>query len=249
MPSFDIESLLHFKPAQYQCEKCLALMQNVPRGFKDEPLVCSICQVRYEPTDAYRKWDLGKYLKDKGHHIPLDNLVEHSRSLATIAVRVRKGEAEYPPLRALFQALNNAKHFVHFTTYGISHLLIGTLKMTSQRVPVRGIVSNVDATALAELAEFKEEAPAFQVKTYGTESSWSDMPHQKLVVIDGLLAFKGSANLTLSAWRKSAKGRDLLEVATDVEEVIGLHNKFFSPLWGELSKLGEAIEMVEDIPF
>jgi phosphatidylserine/phosphatidylglycerophosphate/cardiolipin synthase-like enzyme len=150
-------------------------------------------------------------------------------------------------LRALFEALNTAKHFVHFTTYGISHSIIGALKMASQRVAVRGIVSNVDASALAELCGYPDEAPRFQIKTYGTQASWAEMPHQKLVVIDGLFAFKGSANLTLNAWRKSAKGRDLVEIVTDVDEVIALHNRFFAPLWGELSTIGESVNMYDRI--
>jgi phosphatidylserine/phosphatidylglycerophosphate/cardiolipin synthase-like enzyme len=77
------------------------------------------------------------------------------------------------------------------------------------------------------------------------------MPHQKLVVIDGLFAFKGSANLTLPGWRKSARGRDLVEIVTDVDEVIALHNRFFARLWGELSAIGESVPMYDtiNIPF
>ena len=247
--TFNIESLLDFKPARYLCEKCLALLQTLPIGSRDNPLVCPVCKVRYNPTDQYDNWSLGKYLKDTGYHLALENPTAHGRSLAAISARLRKNDEHYPPLRGLFEALNTAKHFVHFTTYGVSHLLIGALKMASQRVSVRGIVSNVDASALSELSEFPREAPGFAVKTYGTQASWTEMPHQKLIVVDGLFAFKGSANLTLNAWRKSAKGRDLLEVATDVDEVIKLHNRFFASLWGELSDKGDSIEMLDDIPF
>jgi len=183
-------------------------------------------------------------LKETGNDIPLKNPLEHGRTLAAIASRLKKQDERYPPLRALLESLNSAKHFVHFTTYGISHLLIGALKMTSLRVSVRGIVSNVDASALRELKE-SDEAPGFKVKTYGTEASWAEMPHQKLIVIDGLFAFKGSANLTLNAWRKAAQGRDLLEVETDVDKIIDLHNSLFSPLWGELSDIGDEIDMFD----
>jgi hypothetical protein len=249
MPSFDIETLLNFKPARHLCEKCYALLQKVPVGSRDASPSCPVCKVRYEPTDHYGCMSLSQYLKDSGYYLPIDNPTEHGRSLAAISSLLRRNQENYPPLRALFQALNTAKHFVHFTTFGISHLLIGVLKMTSQRVPVRGIVSNVEATVLSELSKFPNEAPQFKVKTFGTEAKWSEMPHQKLVVIDGLLAFKGSANLTLNAWRKAAKGRDIIEVATDVNEVIELHNRFFASLWGELSDRGDAIEMMEGIPF
>jgi hypothetical protein len=60
-------------------------------------------------------------------------------------------------------------------------------------------------------------------------------------VIDGLMAFKGSANLTQTAWRKAARGYDEVEVLTDVEKVINLHNSYFSPVWADLSEYGDAI--------
>ena len=104
-------------------------------------------------------------------------------------------------------------------------------------------MSNVDASALSELKDYGTEAPDFDVRAYGSESSWRDMPHQKLIVIDGLLAFKGSANLTLNAWRKAAAGRDVVEVVTQVDEVIAMHNRYFSPIWAELSELGSSVEL------
>jgi hypothetical protein len=62
-------------------------------------------------------------------------------------------------------------------------------------------------------------------------------------VIDGLVAFKGSANLTLTGWRKAMKGLDHVEVVTNVTEVIDLHNKLFSPVWAQFSKIGDAVRI------
>lgn len=73
------------------------------------------------------------------------------------------------------------------------------------------------------------------------------MPHQKLVVIDGLLAFKGSVNLTPTAWRKAALGYDEVEVLTDVEKVINLHNCYFSPIWADLSEYGNTVMIGKSI--
>jgi phosphatidylserine/phosphatidylglycerophosphate/cardiolipin synthase-like enzyme len=154
----------------------------------------------------------------------------------------------YIPLWALYEGLSQAQKFVHFTTYGIHPLLIGALKVTAHRVIVRGIVSGakgevLSEAILSELTDYPTEAIQMDVKHYSPEGSWKDMPHQKLIVIDGLLAFKGSANLTLNGWRKAAQGRDVVEVVTDVEEVISLNNRFFSPIWAELSDIGDSIEM------
>jgi hypothetical protein len=85
------------------------------------------------------------------------------------------------------------------------------------------------------------------VHVFGGGSGIRDFPHQKLVVIDGMLAFKGSPNLTTSGWRKIDKRLEMVEVVTDVEEVIALHNEYFSPIWARCSSIGEQI--VTDPPF
>jgi hypothetical protein len=60
-------------------------------------------------------------------------------------------------------------------------------------------------------------------------------------VIDGLLAFKGSANLTMTGWRKAEIGHEEIEVITDVKKAIALHNRYFSPVWANLSAYGDMI--------
>ena len=70
-------------------------------------------------------------------------------------------------------------------------------------------------------------------------------PHQKLIVIDGLLAFKGSANLTQTAWRSAENNMDVVEIVTDVDEVIKLHNRYFSPIWAKMSEVGDSIEILD----
>jgi phosphatidylserine/phosphatidylglycerophosphate/cardiolipin synthase-like enzyme len=152
-----------------------------------------------------------------------------AQQLAEIAERMRSYQEKqiaapwtYTPLHGLLKALSVARKFVHFTTYGgIPHLLIGALKVTAQRVAVRGIVSGAKGEALSEgmvseLTDYREEAPDMHVKIHDSSlTGWKSMPHQKLIIIDGLLAFKGSANLTLSGWRKAAEGRDVVEVVTE----------------------------------
>ena len=108
-----------------------------------------------------------------------------------------------------------------------------------------GIVANVDERALAELTLFQEDVPAkrFEIVHFLRGEAWEEFPHQKLIVIDGLLAFKGSANMTTLGWRKAAKGRDHVEVVSKVGEVIELHNKLFSPVWAARSKVGSQVMM------
>jgi hypothetical protein len=223
--SFDLDSLLGFTPPQYLCERCYGLLGEVNGA-------CPVCGVRYVATGAFAT--SGEYLAQQGLALHYDDLIDHCRTLAQIARRTRETlvvpQADYPPMRALLEGLMNAERFVHFTTYGISALLLGALKMTAQRVDVRGIVSGVKTeTMLRELTEYQGEAPRLNIRLFANESQY--FPHQKIIVIDGLLAFKGSANMTDFGWRKAAHGREVIEPVTDVAEVVDLHNRFFSPVW------------------
>ena len=66
-------------------------------------------------------------------------------------------------------------------------------------------------------------------------------------MIDGLIAFKGSANLTVSGWRRAAEGRDIIECVTDVKQVVQLHNRYFSPIWDEFSDV-RIVRMLDESP-
>ncbi|NDJ61149.1 MAG: hypothetical protein GYB67_08490, partial [Chloroflexi bacterium] len=106
-------------------------------------------------------------------------------------------------------------------------------------VAVRGIVSGVRNDAMhRELTAYGEEAPQLNIRIYQNDAQ--SFPHQKIIVIDGLMAFKGSANLTDFGWRKAAQGREVIEPVTDVAEVLDLHNRFFSPTWAAADQREQA---------
>ncbi|HYX72879.1 MAG TPA: phospholipase D-like domain-containing protein [Nitrososphaera sp.] len=178
---------------------------------------CSVCN-----------FDFFEYQEKATYDLELDAPLEHSRNLAEAA-------SEGPPMRALYKTLGHAKSFVHLVTYGISQMHLGALKVIAQKVQVRGIISNADTYLSEEIRDYAAEAPELKLRLFNQSSSRAErnQPHQKLVVIDGLLAFKGSANLTLSGWRKAAIGRDVIEVVTDINSVKNLHNRLFSPIWAE----------------
>jgi len=123
MAKFDIGSLLEFEPATHLCEKCLGLMSKVPCSWKNETLLCPVCGFKYVPTDEGKSYQPAHYLSGLGYRVDVKNFIEHGRTLARIAQKVRAGDSKYPPLRGLLEALSRAQSFVHFTTYGISHLL------------------------------------------------------------------------------------------------------------------------------
>jgi hypothetical protein len=253
MSDFDIKTLLSFKPAKYLCLKCRALMVNFPHGLRKK-LSCQVCGVEYAPTACKPDFEkLYSYLKKRGCYIETENLFEHAKSLAHIADRLSWGKMEEAlghkpslcnsPFRVLLEGLSEAKHFIHFTSWNISPLLIGAIKLKSIRTPVCGVVSNVDSNVLPELTDYVNETGNLRVEVFNNDSNWGDMPHTKLIVIDGLLAFKGSANMTTSGWRKAAKGLEIIEVVTNINEVIELNNRYFSPIWSKLSSYGDKIDV------
>ena len=241
MPGFDITSILDFKPPSYICYICAAcrglfrhLKTTRDANGRLDWNKCPVCGVEYL-SGRYDKEELSstpKYLRDNGYMIAYGNsLFEHAVTLATLVKKSREiPRAPWPTMRLFFEALSRAKHFVHFASWGISHQMIGALKLTSMRVPVFGFVSNVESHARLELSEFPGECPKFVAKVVSTTVGAWDAPHQKLLVIDGLLAFKGSTNLTNSALRKADRGLDISEVVTDFAEVTTLNNHYFAPV-------------------
>lgn len=250
MSGFDIETLHDFTPPKWHCERCRAIFPSVkPFGWPPsrKKLICPVCDVEYLPTETFSAWRLEEYLTSVAA-IPTttgDDPINHARALAGISMRLRRQEEAFPPMRALLLAVSSAKSFVHFVSFGISVVLIGALKIVAQRVPVRGVISAPDRWATEELA-VRSEAPFMNLKVL--DRAQGDVPHQKVVVVDGLLAFKGSANLTVQGWRKAAQGLDIVEPVTRLDDVISLHNTYFAPLWGKLSDVKSPITMT-DVPF
>jgi hypothetical protein len=52
-----------------------------------------------------------------------------------------------------------------------------------------------------------------------------------LLIVDGLVAFKGSANLTNTGRRKADRGLNIHETITKYAKVTNLNNIYFAPVW------------------
>jgi hypothetical protein len=261
MAGFDIKSILDFNPPTYACPACRGLFRRVlqerRRDDKTDPWAfdqrCPVCRSLFVEDEWTQEKDAWRWLQKEGHSINHGKeLMQHSRVLATL---LREAEGKpgsewtackpWPTTRLLFEVLSRARHFVHFTTYGISHVMIGALKVTSMRVPVYGFASNVDANTRVELTEMTDEAPKLHAKVIPSSTAAQDAPHQKLIIVDGLLAFKGSANLTNTGLRKADRGLDISEVVTDYEQVTSLNNKYFAPVWKRIT-VGNRDEILMD---
>jgi hypothetical protein len=168
MKDFDISSILEFQPPKYICPACLGLFVQFDTRRESKALIysCPVCKVSF----VYPGWDdnptsVPSMFGYGGYRIAEADMLAHARSLAMI-IQSSKGifswkkEPEpWPTMRLLLEMLARAKLFVHFTSWGISHVLIGALKATSMHVPVYGFVSNVESGARVELTEYPDEAP------------------------------------------------------------------------------------------
>ena len=245
MSGFDISNLVRFNTPSYLCEKCLAIDEPAYNRRRSES-VCGVCHVEYLATMDYRKSEVDHYLsRERRLDIRFSDPIAHGKTLATIAGdfnRTSGPGCDYPPdLHALYRLLLAAESFIHFSSMNITHVLIGAMKLISHRVGVRGLVTGVRSDTAEELMNNKDEAPQFGCHVF---EPGPDAPHQKLIIVDGLLALYGSANLTHPSWRKTGRGLEILEVVTDVAKVKELNNKYFAPIWGRMSGIGQSIEMI-----
>jgi hypothetical protein len=241
---FDIRTLQNFTPVSFLCQKCMGLLSGwpVPRGQLLP--TCPVCSVQYLPAPGYTKYEVDRFLKDQGLHLELNDVLAQCKALAG-AVTSFPWDGQKSQMRSVLGAMSTAKILIHFISFGIDAFFLGALKLAAQRVPVRGIAANIDERVLDELTAFADDAPSgnFQVRHFIRDGMWREAPHQKLLVIDGLIAFKGSANLTTMGWRKADRGLDHVEIVTRVGDVIDLHNRLFAPIWADRSGIGSAIEM------
>lgn len=265
MSSFDIAKFLDldFKPARYRCLNCLALLMALPCVQDDGSYQCPACSVNYYPRSfpkylahqSYESSDLDDFLASKECSLLMDNQLDHAKRMAQVARNFNNREtpptwpySTYTPMSALLQAFALAKRCIHFTSFGLSNFMLGVLTVTAQRVPVNGVVA-LNSAPTAKLltsarASGDEAGERLNLRALSAEGSSVDLPHQKLVVVDGLLAFKGSANLTEFAWRKAKDGLELIEVVTEIKEVVELNNKYFSPVWLKAAKGREGVSEI-----
>lgn len=248
MTGFDITSILDFNPPSYICPACRGLIPFYDTNYHvadSDPRkhTCRVCSVGllFDNSDFWQPPTLYEYFKQSHHHIDQRDRLAHATTLAKL-VRDSRATTHTPPwptMRLLFEALSRARHFVHFASWGISHIMIGALKATSMRVPVYGFASNLHANTRAELVDFPTETPQFHPRAIDSGNGAVSAPHQKLIIVDGLLAFKGSTNLTQQGIRNADSGLDISEAVTNFAEVTDLNNRYFAPVWKSLTSPAE----------
>jgi phosphatidylserine/phosphatidylglycerophosphate/cardiolipin synthase-like enzyme len=229
VPGFDISSFAQFKPPVARCWLCLALWP-IELATNVQRLICPGCNSYYvmhsSPTSSYRRTDVDL---DAGLKIRFgDSPIVHAMELARLAERLRDISDENPPLRVLMKLLSTSRAFVHVASFNFDDFTLALLEMAAQTTSIAAIFAGIHSGTSNILNNVPSEAPDLECRV---EEVRNDRHHEKLIIVDGLLAIIGSANLTRQAWRKVAANIEIIEVITDIERVAQLNNNRFSPLW------------------
>lgn len=140
----------------------------------------------------------------------------------------------YRPLNYLIQSLNRTKHFIHIATESIDSFFIGMLstKYFESDIEIHVIVWHPqkiypDLKRLMEHSIFiKGYEHGIRPATRGITIETVSEAHQKLIILDGITAFYGSANATLDGWTRPG---EMIRFTNNLDEIKNYNRVFFSP--------------------
>lgn len=263
MTGFDISTLVRFSPPSERCTLCLALWPT-EMDRRAQQFMCPGCRAAYVRgpsaivpgtystggsltelgssggiSDQGIFWSptYGAMYIDPspGHKISLGpEPMAHAIELAKLANQLSHKKPDNPPLRVLMQLLQSSRAFINLTSFSFDQFTLALLEMAAQTTSISAVFSGINPRDRALLDPIPSEAPDLQCRVEGTKADSADQNHGKLIVIDGLLAVVGSANMTRPAWRKAAANMEIVDVVTDISRVTELNNRYFSPLWWRL---------------
>lgn len=227
---FDVRSLAKASFPVALCPRCAAILPPntlslVPRDGCCRAQ-CPVCGQQWLLRNPKAGWR--QLFHAASSWVQLEEPFEHARDLA-LAVDFFEEVNRCVPFHFLLDLLRLSQSFVHFATWSITDAMLGILAATAARVQVRGVVGAMDNRQQEVLETFASETN-LHVVVYGDRSNWEG-PHQKVLVIDGIVAAEGSANLTHTAWRKISERRENLRLVTDLDEVRELNNRYISSHW------------------
>ncbi|WP_333602447.1 phospholipase D-like domain-containing protein [Atlantibacter hermannii] len=135
----------------------------------------------------------------------------------------------------LEKLLMNAKMYVHFCTYTIDKLVLDMLeRVASNGVQVAGVVG-LSSKILPNIERLNNKFPGV-CKIIPWESATENkynLPHQKFIIIDGMICFAGSMNLTKDGFSKLDQNPpfELFLPVTNIDDIVAINNEYLTPLF------------------
>ena len=163
------------------------------------------------------------------------NLQKLAREWAHGFPRMRFSDrrVQYRPMNYLMEALVGAKHFINVATESMDSFFLGllSLKFFEQDIEIKVILWHPQRLYETQkrlwdnsiLLKDYRDRERFLMR--GISIDIINEVHQKLIVIDGYLALKGSVNATLAGW--SRRGENV-EFTVDPDEVQELNTTLFA---------------------
>jgi len=237
---FDIETLANFEAPRARCPHCLGLWTVTVPDWSTGTFGCPICDTYFSRPftiySAFSPYEI-QFGSSAAPGFPIDlgvDPLQHAAELGRVARDLRLHDESLTPLRALMLLLRTARAFVHVTTLNLDEFMLAVLEMTAQTVHVGVLVAGLSKRMEPEVEHAREEAPGLDIRVEKMDDQGVHS-HSKLIVVDGLVAVSGSANMNHLAWRKALSGRELITVDTDTEKVRALNDRHFARLWSELT--------------
>ncbi|MFC1932619.1 hypothetical protein ACFLXU_03180 [Chloroflexota bacterium] len=139
----------------------------------------------------------------------------------------------YRPLNYLLDALKLAKNFVNIATESMDAFFLGVLclKQSEPEIEQRVMLWHPQRLYedLGQLMNHSMVIKGFQkrenVISRGLLIATVSKAHQKLFVIDGVVAFKGSANASLDAWTDQG---NIIDLVTNPISIQTLNRRYFA---------------------
>lgn len=140
---------------------------------------------------------------------------------------------QYRPLNYLVEALSKASLFIHIATESIDGFFLGmlSLKYFEPEIEQRIILWHPRTMyqSLSHLMDHSRIVKGYKHRerplARGLLVVTISRAHQKLIVVDGCIAFKGSANATLDGWTEQG---NLIEFITDRQDIQELNQVYFA---------------------
>jgi len=144
---------------------------------------------------------------------------------------------QYRPLNYLVEAFSRAKYFVNIVTESTDRFFLGMLafKLVETNIPINIVIWH-SKRITQDLSWLWEHSRI--IKGYGTRTNFRERAlttgirmdiirnaHQKFFIIDGIVAFEGSANATLHGWTEQGNS---IPFITDPQQIQVINRKYFS---------------------
>ena len=210
-------------------------------SLEDDNLVSealSYLEIGYCPNCGYFDFDCFKECPNCGYKrgyfegcfgvFKKDKIIEHLKELYWEVPSYVNPFYTNVNLYTLLNIIAAAKYFINVASEGLDPFFAGVLATKAKTdCKIKVVVMKQDDF----LRKFVESIWELNITIkYNFES------HQKLVVVDSILAFKGSANFTFAGWTREGETRELVTEPAIVKE---LNDKHFVPYykWGKEIKL------------